>query len=57
MKLTEKNRQVCLITIIGLQVFSDCPFGWLSLSHAQIRLHDYKGAEKSAQKGTMQLSA
>ncbi|KAL9987357.1 hypothetical protein ACROYT_G001647 [Oculina patagonica] len=35
----------------GLQAFSDCPFGWLSLCQSQISLHDYQGAVKSAKKG------
>ncbi|CAH3018534.1 unnamed protein product [Porites evermanni] len=35
----------------GLQVFSNCPFGWLALCHSQMSLHDYKEAEKSALKG------
>ena len=37
---------------VGLQVFSNCPFGWLALCHSQMSLHDYKEAEKSALKGT-----
>ena len=51
----EWSRSVSLhCSCVGLQVFSNCPFGWLALCHSQMSLHDYKEAEKSALKGTAQ---
>ncbi|RMX42608.1 hypothetical protein pdam_00013366 [Pocillopora damicornis] len=35
----------------GLQSFTNCPYGWLTLCQLQIRLHDYQKAEKSAKEG------
>ncbi|XP_044163899.1 tetratricopeptide repeat protein 37-like [Acropora millepora] len=35
----------------GLQIFSDCPYGWLSLCRAQRSLHNYQAAAKAASKG------
>ena len=53
----EWSRSVSLhCSCVGLQVFSNCPFGWLALCHSQMSLHDYKEAEKSALKGTQSCS-
>ncbi|KAK2552919.1 Tetratricopeptide repeat protein 37 [Acropora cervicornis] len=35
----------------GLHIFSDCPYGWLSLCRAQRSLHKYQAAAKAASKG------
>ncbi|XP_015779373.1 PREDICTED: tetratricopeptide repeat protein 37-like [Acropora digitifera] len=35
----------------GLQIFSDCPYGWLSLCRTQRSLHNYQAAAKAASKG------
>ena len=40
-----------LVLNLGLQTFSDCPYGWLLLCEAQKSLHHYQGAANSAQKG------
>ena len=54
----EWSRSVSLhFSCVGLQVFSNCPFGWLALCHSQMSLHDYKEAEKSAQKGTAYMAS